>query len=65
MNSLHAPGHSISLFTARESTTGINWRALTEQQLADWCVRYHTLMMGKPHADHFIDDKAIHLDDFY
>ncbi len=64
VNSLYESGHSISLFTARGSTTGINWRTLTEQQLAEWGVRYHTLIMGKPHADLFIDDKAIHSDEY-
>ena len=31
---------------------------LTKQQLDDWGVKYHELIMGKPHADFFIDDKA-------
>ena len=31
---------------------------LTQQQLKEWGVRYHELIMGKPHADMFIDDKA-------
>ncbi len=64
VNALYAAGHSISFFTARGSTTGIDWRALTEEQLAEWGVRYHTLIMGKPHADLFIDDKAIRADDY-
>ena len=64
VNSLYAAGHIISVFTARGSTTGIDWRALTEQQLAEWGLRYHTLIMGKPYADLFIDDKAIRADDY-
>ena len=31
---------------------------LTKQQLKEWGVKYHELIMGKPHADMFIDDKA-------
>ena len=31
---------------------------LTQSQLKEWGVRYHELIMGKPHADMFIDDKA-------
>ena len=31
---------------------------LTQNQLKDWGVKYHELIMGKPHADYFIDDKA-------
>ena len=45
--------------TARGSTTGINWRETTEQQLLKWNVRYHKLFMDKPTADFYIDDKAI------
>ena len=31
---------------------------LFEKQLKDWGCKYHELIMGKPHADYFIDDKA-------
>jgi hypothetical protein len=41
---------------------GIDWRALAEEQLAEWGVRYQTLIMGKPNADLFIDNKAIRAD---
>ena len=58
VNALHAAGHVIKLFTARGSTTGIDWREVTERQLVVWEVRYHELIMGKPEADIFIDDKA-------
>jgi len=64
INSLFVAGHTILFFTARGSTTGIDWRDLTEKQLTEWGVSYHTLIMGKPHADLFIDDKAIHAEDF-
>lgn len=59
VNALYAAGHVIKLFTARGSTTGIDWRGLTEGQLQAWNVRYHTLIMGKPEADIFIDDKSV------
>ena len=62
VNSLHSQGHTIKLFTARGSTTGIEWRELTEHQLLKWKVRYHVLIMGKPEADIFIDDKAFNSD---
>ncbi len=64
INALYAAGNTISLFTARGSTTGIDWRVLTEEQLAEWGLCYHTLIMGKPYADLFIDDKAIQADDY-
>jgi len=62
VNELYETGHIIKLFTARGSTTGKSWRHLTEQQLNDWKVRYHELIMGKPEADIFIDDKAFNAD---
>jgi SAM-dependent methyltransferase len=59
VNALHALGHRIILFTARGSTTGIDWRARTEEQLARWGVRYHELLLGKPRADVYVDDKGL------
>lgn len=59
VNAHYAAGHHIILFTARGSTTGIDWRAFTERQLAEWGVRYHELRFGKPHADLYFDDKTI------
>jgi hypothetical protein len=62
LNALYDAGHVIKLFTARGSTTGIDWRDLTEQQMKEWGVRYHELILGKPEADIFIDDKAFNAD---
>jgi hypothetical protein len=62
VNSLRAAGHIIKLFTARGGTTGIDWRDLTEQQMQRWGVQYDELIMGKPEADIFIDDKAHNAD---
>jgi len=59
VNGLYAAGHRVKLFTARGTTTGLDWRLLTERQLQQWQVCYHELIMGKPEADIFIDDKAI------
>ena len=59
VNALYRAGHQIILHTARGSTTGIDWRVATEQQLRGWGVQYHELRFGKPNADIFIDDKAI------
>jgi uncharacterized HAD superfamily protein len=64
VNQLHSAGHHILLYTARGSTTGIDWRETTEAQLRRWHVRYHELVMGKPTADVYIDDKAINFDDW-
>ena len=58
-NALYESGHRIVLFTARGTTTGIDWRQLTESQLCSWGVKYHTLLFGKPEADIFVDDRAM------
>ena len=59
LNSLYDAGNTIILYTARGSTTGIDWRELTEKQLKGWGVKYHNLIMGRPGADVYIDDKCI------
>ena len=65
VNQLFDDGHEITLFTARGTTTGIDWRELTENQLEQWGVRYHRLILGKPHADFYIDDKGLKDSDFF
>jgi len=59
VNALYDAGHRIILFTARGTTTGLNWRKLTEEQLESWGVKYHELILGKPEADVFVDDRAL------
>lgn len=66
VNELFKNGHTIKLFTARGSSTGIDWTNKTKEQLKDWSVKYHQLIMNKkPHGDIFIDDKAINAEDFF
>jgi CMP-N-acetylneuraminic acid synthetase len=62
INRLHDAGNTIILFTARGSATGINWSEVTHRQMAEWGVRHHRLMLGKPAADHYVDDKMMGLD---
>ena len=62
VNALYDVGHLIILYTARGSTTGIDWRRLTEGQLRSWGVKYHKLFFGKPTADVYVDDKATSLE---
>jgi ribonucleotide monophosphatase NagD (HAD superfamily) len=64
VNALYQEGNTIYFYTARGSTTGIDWRATTEKQLAQWGVTYHRLFFGKPNADVYVDDKGINLDDW-
>jgi len=63
INKLYDEGHIIIIWTARGGTTGINWFAVTLQQLKDWGVKYHELRMGKPPFARLIDDRAVHIND--
>ena len=65
VNRLYELGNEIVLFTARGYVTGIDWQEVTRQQMQDWGVRYHELIMGKPNADYYIDDKMLSLDFLY
>tara|TARA_R100000278_G_scaffold88081_1_gene67251 strand:+ start:12435 stop:12731 length:297 start_codon:yes stop_codon:yes gene_type:complete len=65
INDLYNKGHTIIYWTARGTTTGIDWRKLTEQQLNKWLVKYHELHLGKPVYDLFIDDKNINSERFF
>ena len=40
-------------------------KPLTKCQLDIWGYKYHELIMGKPHADIFIDDKAMNSEDYF
>ena len=78
LNKLYDEGNHIIYFTARamgrfsghshyiasEKAKEVLFD-LTKQQLNDWGVKYHELIMGKPHADLFIDDKGIECNDFF
>ena len=64
VNALYDEGHDIIFFTARGTTTGKDWRDLTEKQFNQWGVKYHKIIFGKPEANIFIDDKAIAIGDF-
>jgi CMP-N,N'-diacetyllegionaminic acid synthase len=52
-------GHYIILFTARGTITGIDWRLITQKQMISWGVPFDELVLGKPAADIYIDDKAL------
>ena len=76
INKLYDEGNHITYFTARgmgrfSDDPNASAKAsallfdLTEKQLKDWGCKYHDLILGKPHADFFIDDKGIQCDDFF
>lgn len=61
INKLYEGGHTITLWTARGTTTKMNWRELTEKQMEAWGVKYHELKFGKPEYDALIDDRAVNI----
>ena len=65
INRLYDEGNTIKIMTARGCVSGVDHTFLTKKQLKDWGVKHHELIMHvKPHADWFIDDKAIHILDW-
>ena len=64
VNELYDEGHTILLYTARGSETGVDWRTVTERQLEEWGLRYQTLHFGKPSADVYVDDRAMNSRDW-
>ena len=65
INKLYDEGHIIKFLTARGSSTGIDWRELTQSQLDKWGVKYNTLDLGKIDADVFVDDKGLNAEVFF
>jgi len=65
INDLYRQGNYITYWTARGTMTGINWFAVTQQQLDRWGCLYNELRMGKPAYDLFIDDKNINSEDYF
>jgi uncharacterized HAD superfamily protein len=78
INKLYDEGNYIIYFTARamgrfadlpHSVASVKAKEvlfeLTKQQLEEWGVKYNELIMGKPHADFFIDDKGVKDEDFF
>ena len=64
LNKLKSEGNTIILFTSRGSVSGKDWRELTEKQVKSWGVNYDVLILGKPHADVFIDDRSYNIGDW-
>ena len=65
INDLYDSGNKIIIMTARGCVSGKDHTELTKKQLQEWKLNYHELIMNKkPHADIFIDDKAMNIEDF-
>jgi len=65
INDLYDSGNTVVYWTARGTTTGLDWREVTEKQFSKWGVKYHELKFGKPNYDLFIDDKNIGSERFF
>ena len=68
INDLYDSGNTVIYFTARGMGRTNNnvleahklLYDFTKKQLDEWGARYTTLMLGKPAADVYVDDKGIH-----
>tara|TARA_Y100000589_G_C27003845_1_gene567907 strand:- start:108 stop:443 length:336 start_codon:yes stop_codon:yes gene_type:complete len=73
VNHLYDKGNTIIMQTARgmgrsknnPQQAVENFYALTAQQLKDWGVKYHSLFLGKPAGDIYVDDKGSRDEDFF
>ena len=65
VNELYDAGNTILVFTARGSQTGLDHFDLTRTQLKRWGLRFHELILGKPAADIYVDDRGISDSDFF
>ena len=73
INQLYDEGNIIKYFTARgmgrynddSNKATEKFYALTKMQLEIWGCKYHELILGKPSADYYIDDKAINDNEFF
>jgi hypothetical protein len=41
------------------------WGEMTETQLRSWGCKFHQLLLGKPNADYYIDDRCIQDHSFF
>jgi hypothetical protein len=73
INQLYDEGNIIKYFTARgmgrynddAEKAKEKFYALTKMQLGIWGCKYHELILGKPSADYYIDDKAMNDNEFF
>ena len=73
VNKLYDEGHTIIFQTARgmgrtqnnQLSAYILFYDYTREQLEHWGIKYHTLFLGKPAGDIYIDDKGMRDVDFF
>ena len=73
INKLQYEGHTIVFQTARgmgrtsnnQMAAYVMFYNYTVEQLESWEVKYHTLYLGKPSGDIYVDDKEMRDIDFF
>lgn len=73
INRLYDEGNTIIFHTARGMGRSNNsqmfadrkFKKFTENQLNSWGVKYHSLFMGKPSGDIYVDDKGEKDENFF
>ncbi len=66
INQLYEEGNYIVYWTARGIRSGIDYNALTKQQLTEWGCKFHEVSVGeKPHFDLLIDDKVQNCNSYF
>ena len=73
INQLYDDGNIIKYFTARgmgrykddSAKAKEKFYSLTKMQLEIWGCKYHELILGKPSADYYIDDKGVDANEFF
>lgn len=73
INKLYDEGNTIIMLTARGMGRNNNnaqkaieqFYAMTAEQLKNWGVKYHSLFLGKPAGDIYVDDKGIKDEHFF
>jgi len=65
VNTLYDEGHTVIYWTARGSESGLDLKEFTREQLESWGCKFHSLLMGKPSYDLYIDDKSYNVDNFW
>tara|TARA_B100000287_G_scaffold261743_1_gene246238 strand:+ start:172 stop:492 length:321 start_codon:yes stop_codon:yes gene_type:complete len=73
INKLYDQGNEIHFFTARGMSRNKGnvskcynqFYSLTYNQLTEWGVKFHSLILGKPSGDMYVDDKGVTDVDFF
>ena len=65
LNRLYDEGNEIHYWTARGSSSGLDWSELTHKQIKQWGCKYHSISLGKPSYDVWVDDKAFNSETYF